>query len=276
VFKEWLPYRDRQTILFAPRVAYCRGLAEQFNERFGENTAAVICAETKKVERNDLFKRFSDRTLRVLVSVDVLREGFDADASCGIDLQPNNQVRTYVQKVGRVRRQRNEHEHAIWIDLAGNFWKFPHPDEDIPWDEVTDNSDMKAVLKKKREESQGEKEPFKCPSCGIIPVRWTGGECPGCGHAFKKATRRVRMGNGKTREVSVKEKKKVTKSFEQKAWDRCYWRAKNSTMTFSQAKWLYKKEQGRWPPDGLDLMPRRDSVNWERRVSKVPFAEVKA
>ena len=276
VFKAWQPFKDRQTILFAPLVKYCNGLAEQFNERYGEGTAAVIEAATTKGKRRELFKRFDDRDLRVLVSVDVLREGFDANASCGMDLQPNNQLRTYVQKVGRIRRQRGEHDNAIWIDLAGNFWRYPHPDEDIPWDEVTDSMPMKELLKKKKEESKEEKVPVKCPACGIVPVRWQGNTCPGCGHEMRKATRRVRMGNGKTKEVSIHEKKKVQKSANQKAWDRCYWRAKNSTMTFSQAKWLFKQEQGHWPPDGLDLMPRRDSINWERRVSQVPIGKVKA
>lgn len=277
----WEPYMDRPTVVFAPGVVFCRGLAEQFNARYGPNTAAVIEAATGKGERKDNFKRLDDGELKALVSVDVLREGFDSNASLGIDLQTNHQLRTFVQKTGRIRRPRGTHDAAVWLDLAGNSWRFPHPDEDIDWADVVGDVTTADLVKRSRGggEDDGENEPrerMKCPSCGVTPLRWRGGECPHCGHKLHRVARQVRTGNGKVREMPASALKKVQKSADQKEWDRLYGMACHSrkpqcrNMTFNTIARLFRDKRGH-SPRGLSRMPlTATSVDWDRRVRVVP------
>ena len=268
VYREWEKFRDRQAILFVPGVKYCYGLAEQFNRRYGDGTAAVIEGGTGPKDRTELLKRFDDETLSILVSVDVLKEGFDCSASLGIDLQPNHQLRTYVQKVGRIRRPRGTHQNAVWIDMAGNYWRFPHPDEDIAWSEVTGDQTTQDMLERRRKE-KGESEPGRCPGCGEVPLRWAEGRCPLCGFVPGKPKRYVRMGNGKVKEVPIEHKIKTQKSHDQAAWDKARYIAHYTGRTLWQAKLFFKQQTGRWPPDGLNYMPERDSLDWQRKPSAV-------
>ncbi len=144
VFDEWAPFADRQTIVFSPSIAYANGLVhpDQGDSFYARGIpAAVLTSKLKTKERDEVLGKFRDGEIKILVSVDMLREGFDCpNVSCAIDLQPNNQLRTYWQKVGRIKRPFPGQEHAIYIDMAGNSWKFPHPDDDPQWptgDETT-------------------------------------------------------------------------------------------------------------------------------------------
>jgi superfamily II DNA or RNA helicase len=270
VFRWWGKYSDLQTICFAPLVKYAYGLAEQFRER--GHSAEVIEGGTKRDDRRDIFARFADRELRVLVSVDVLREGFDAPAAqCGVDLQPNKQLRTYWQKVGRVKRPHEGQEHAVWLDFAGNFWRFPHPDEDPQWLTTTSAESIQDRVAKDRE--QAEKQPWSCPQCSYSLASWQrihGGTCPNCGAKLGKPIRRIRMKDGQLRSVSATEKKKVQASHEQQVWDRCRYKAYYCRKTLDFARWLYKQETGHWPPVGLKSMPETtDSGDWKRKVAEV-------
>jgi len=273
VYREWEKHRDRQCIIFAPLVAYCRGLAKQFNHRYGEGTAEVIEGGTNKFDRADMFKRFDDGSLRILVSVDVLKEGFDCSASLGIDLQPNIQLRSYVQKTGRIRRPRGTHKDAVWIDLAGNYWRFPHPDEDIDWNDVTEKQTTQDLIRQQRE-AKTKAEPIRCPGCGGVPLTWPDGKCPMCGYAHPKRVRYVRMGDGRVKEVPVEHKRKAQKSADQKAWDAARYRAHYTGRTLKQAMWLFKQQTGYWPPAGLNYMPAEGSLDWQLLPADVyPFMQ---
>jgi hypothetical protein len=57
-------------------------------------------------------------------------------------------------------------------------------------------------------------------------------------------------------------------------WERMYWRARKSGMTFRQAMGLYAKEhQGHYPASNLPLMPL-DERDWHRKVQDVPFGRL--
>lgn len=294
VFKHWTPYSHMQTVVFAPKVKYAYGLADQFKEHGFD--AGVIEAGTSKSNRSETIDAFKAGQLRVMISVDVLREGFDATiAQVGIDLQPNFQLRTYWQKVGRVKRAHPGQDHAIWLDFAGNFWRFPHPDEDFDWSEVSGEKTTQDLLAEKegkqckecgskdlwkgacqdcgaRVESGSAKEPWSCHSCSYTLSPWerlTNGVCPGCGTPVKKSIRRIRMADGKLKEVTSSSKEKKKASQDQRVWDQCRWQSLHSGRTMGFARWLYRQRTGRYP-DGLDFCPRDpDSGDWRRLVSDV-------
>lgn len=277
VFKEWEPFSDRQTIVFAPGVAYCRGLAGGFGVESHEAdsfwargvSAAVIHAGTKQKDRDRILDEFSAGKIRVLCSVDVLREGFDAPiASCALDLQPNSQLRTYWQKVGRIKRAYEGQTEAVYIDMAGNIWRHLHPDDDPNWLDVSGQQTTGDMVKRIKDKS---KPPARCCKCGEI--RRGGPKCSNCGHEGKpdESVRVVRMGKGKLKEIPIEDKKKVELSDSQQVarkWKSELWVGMKTGRSLAQCRLHYQRRHGEWPPSNLPGMPPRDSVDWKRKVSE--------
>jgi len=291
VFKHWEPYQNEQTILFSPKVKFAYGIAEQFNDR--GVTAEVIEAGTSSQDRPPMFERFNNRETRVLVSVDVLREGFDAPiASVGIDLQPNKQFRTYWQKVGRVRRTYPGQTHATWLDFAGNFWRFWHPDEDPDWKEVTSTRNIQDVIDQVKGtqcracgkgnvykgqcqhcgERVGEtKKPWSCSKCHYSLSQWekmTNGKCPNCGHPVGKAIRRIKMQDGSLKAVSAEERGKKLKSKAKSDWVGCLFKAYHSDKSMNFARWIYEQDHGHWPSPEETGCPDPLSYMWRQSVAE--------
>ena len=267
VFREWEPYQDRPTIVFAPLLKYAHALVDDFCKRLGPGTAEVIEASTKTNERERMKGEFADGKIRVLLSVDVLREGFDGPATCGIDLQPNNQLRTYVQKCGRIRRAREGYDTAVMVDMAGNYHRHPHPDENIDWSEIVGERTCEDMVSQKYR--QKERLPKRCPNCSTA---YTEAVCPSCGAKPVEPTRVVRMGNGKLEEVPVeKPSVKPERTAEQKAWLSALFRAhRRKGGTLRQAGHFYREKIGRWPSerDGLWSLPKYGDDAWGDPPSK--------
>ncbi len=298
VWKMWLPYSDQQTICFVPRVAFAHGIAEQFEAKGFK--AKVIDASTRQQDRADIFAEFKEEDARVLVAVDVLREGFDApNARVLIDIQPTQQFRVHWQKVGRIRRIHPGQKHAVLLDFAANTWKdnWPHPDEDPGWDELTDG--------KTAEDLFAERAGLRCPKCGSRDIhdgrcencghevkkrmpKWTcpicrqqlspwqslkSGNCPNCGAPLKKPTRRIRFKDGSMREVTVEEiKKRRKKKYsqpQQQTWDKWRYIAENKDKSLGWAAMMMKKVNGSWPDSNLKCVPEKGSIDWKRKPSQV-------
>jgi superfamily II DNA or RNA helicase len=254
VFAEWQPYSHMQTLAILPSVQFAHGFCQQCRDR--GITAKAIDASTSSTERKRAFAEFDDQGVQMLVSVDVLREGFNApNAQCLINLQPTHQFRVYWQGVGRVKRPHPGQTSAVVIDFAGNLWRHAyHPDEDPPWDEVTTQKTIEDVVSTKagrkcpkcgsmavyairginkvkcsdcKHTWDREKMPWVCPSCkkGLAPYqRVRDGKCPNCGAEFSKPVRRLRSADGSIREVKAEEllerrrKKTSSDSDSQKRW----------------------------------------------------------
>jgi superfamily II DNA or RNA helicase len=270
VFSEWAPFADRKTVVFAPGVAYGNDLCRQFRNRLGADQAYMITGATSQEERERIFELIRTDRAKVLVSVDVLREGWDMpEISCGIDLQPNNQLRTYWQKLGRVKRTHPGQQDAVWLDFAGNYWRFPHPDEDPVWP-VGENETTQSVIERRREEGS-EPQPIVCPKCFIgYQLTMKPPTCPACGHVIKgEPVKRVRMGNGKLKNVPAVAKKKKEKSEAERKRDK--WKSQlfaglAAGWTFGQCAIRYKHKHGEWPATGLPgTFPKKDA-RWKFAV----------
>ncbi len=273
VFDEWAPFADRQTILFAPGLAYCRGLQADFEHR--GVPAALIEADTKLKDREEIFEKFANRDICVLLSVDILKEGFDAPiASCAIDLQPNSQLRTYWQKVGRIKRAHEGQSEAVYLDMAGNCWRHMlHPDDDPAWDEVTGNTTTAELYQRRLEEGK-ERAPTTCPKCKML-IKPGQRKCE-CGFEFKefKPVKWIRMGDGKLKEVTAERIVKQEKSGRDKEmaeWKSCLFAALHSRngLTFDQCRFIYQQRTGRYAPDYLPCMPVYGSAKRKMKVRDV-------
>jgi DNA repair protein RadD len=250
VFREWEPYQDRATVCFVPGIPFGRSLVGQFNDRFGLGTANLIEARTKPGERDSILASVRDRQSSVLVSCDVLREGFDLPVlSCGIDLQPNAQLRTYWQKLGRIKRPAEGQGEAIWLDLAGNSWGFPHPDEDPEWP-VGEEETTQEIIERRRKEKK-DPEPIRCSKCSY--VRAKGPTCPNCGHGGGENMRRIRMGDGTLVEVPARKQQARQVTAEERQlnkWKSRLFAAMHSGISYAQCAAIYRREHGENPQFG--------------------------
>lgn len=91
----------RPTIVFAPSVPKARAMAERFNEEGIE----AICVTGGTNKREEIFKRFRNEEIPVLVSCQVLREGIDLPCATNLILaiDPDSHS-SYVQVMGRFAR----------------------------------------------------------------------------------------------------------------------------------------------------------------------------
>lgn len=165
----------------APAVAFCCtvGHAHCVAAQFRESgiCAAVLLGETPAAERTRLIEEFAAGLIQVMVTVDVVSEGFDCPtASVAILLRPTQSESLYLQQVGRVLRPSPGKTHALVLDHVGNISRHGFPDDTRDWS-LSD--------RKKRGSKGGPPAPTvsMCPSCyaAFKPAA----VCPMCGHPMQ-------------------------------------------------------------------------------------------
>jgi DNA repair protein RadD len=122
-------------------------------------------------DRDQVVADFAAHRTRVLVTVDVVSEGFDVPAaSCAILLRPTQSLGLYLQQVGRVLRPSPGKDAAIILDHVGNVLRHGFPDDPRDWS-----------LDDRMRRSKGTPAPSvrTCPECFAAfkpqPI------CPVCG-----------------------------------------------------------------------------------------------
>lgn len=265
VLSEWERHaRDRATVCFVPGLAFGRDLVRQFNFLLGSNSAHLIEAKTKHHERQEIFQKIEQGESKILVSVDVLREGFDLPVlSCAIDLQPNQQLRSYWQKVGRIKRPFEGQEHAVLLDFSGNYWRFDHPDQDPVWPQG--EQDTQEAIKAARKSGDAA-QPIMCPKCSFVRER--GPTCPNCGHHATEQIRRIRMADGRLKEIPAIQKEARQKTEAERLfakWQSRLFGALKSGLTYKQAARIFQRETGEQPKEHWVGCFPPTSVKWDRR-----------
>jgi hypothetical protein len=85
-------------------------------------------------DREQVVADFASHRTRVLVTVDVVSEGFDVPAaSCAILLRPTQSLSLYLQQVGRVLRPAPGKDAAVILDHVGNVHRHGFPDDHRDW-----------------------------------------------------------------------------------------------------------------------------------------------
>ena len=120
----------QQAIAFCCNVAHAVSVCDAF-ETAGIGTALLLGNTT---DRDQVVADFAAGITRVLVTVDVVSEGFDVPAaSCAILLRPTQSLGLYLQQVGRVLRPAPGKSAAIILDHVGNVTRHGFPDDAREW-----------------------------------------------------------------------------------------------------------------------------------------------
>lgn len=268
IVEEWIKKtheifgRPRKTIVFCSGVAHGSDLVEQF-ARKGYNFVSISYKdndEFKKQAIEDFAK--PDTEIDGLIATDILTRGFDVpDVMIGVSARPfSKSLSSHIQQLGRVMRQNDGKEFALWLDHSGNFLRFRDD-----WDEVYEDgvSSLKDKQEKaKKEPTEKEKKESKCPICSHL---WPSNSdtCPACGHIRQKRNH-VDAVAGEMLELVAGHKSK--KEDKQQFYSQLLWIANDRNYNQHWASHKYREKFGVWPK-GLDQTtapPTLTVQNWIR------------
>ena len=165
-----------------PAIAFCCNVkhAEHVCHAFkvaGIRAATLLGTTT---DRDALVARFAAGFIDVLVTVDVVSEGFDCPgAAVAILLRPTQSEGLYLQQIGRVLRPAPGKAAAIVLDHVGNTLRLGHHLEERDWT-------LDGLRKRDREAAPSVKV---CPACFATSPS-TAQVCADCGHVFAPPERR--------------------------------------------------------------------------------------
>ena len=173
-----------------PAIAFCISVkhGQYVTNKFKQAgyTAELITGSMKSDDRNTLVDNFKTGKIQILVSIDVVSEGFDVEGCyCAILLRPTKSEGLYIQQVGRVLRP-EPNKTAIVLDHVGNTKRHGFVDDIREFD-----LHQKAKAKRK-----GEIAPAveTCEQCFAVyrpqPV------CPVCGHKKEVTKREITYEDG--------------------------------------------------------------------------------
>ena len=179
-----------------PAIAFCCNVKHATTVSDAFNAAGIRSATllSNTTDRDALIARFAAGELQVLVTVDVVSEGFDCPgAAVAILLRPTQSEGLFLQQVGRVLRPSPGKAAAIILDHVGNVHLHGFPDDVRPW--TLDDS-------RQRTGKGGPPAPCirTCEACFAAfapqPI------CPVCGTPSKLSTRELKQQAGELQELA--------------------------------------------------------------------------
>ncbi len=157
--KFWQEHAEkRQTIVYAVSVGHARILEELFKEE-GVPAGSVLGATNQdETERNRVIEEFKNGSLKVIINVVIVTEGFDLPyASCIVMARPTLSLALFMQMVGRGLRPKAYGGDCLILDIADNSKEHGLPQTDREWS-----------LKPRGSQSTGEAPIVWCVECGGV------------------------------------------------------------------------------------------------------------
>jgi DNA repair protein RadD len=182
----------KPSIAFCVSVEHAQSVAESF--RAAGYRAASIDGKMDKRERKRIIQEFTWGRINVLVSCDLISEGFDVPAAYGgILLRPTESEGLYLQQVGRLLRTHQGKERAVILDHAGNSFRHGLPDEPREWS-------LEGSDKRKARRDPDDVQVRQCQFCGACSSL-SAVICRECGQEFPVKPRMVKEVDGELQEV---------------------------------------------------------------------------
>jgi len=187
--KNWQRFADnRQTIAFCASVAHMHSVASNFKQV--GISCDTIDGRLSKSKRDNVIQRFRLGEITVLLSVDLISEGFDVpNCDCVLLLRPTRSLCLHLQQVGRALRP--SHQHAVILDAAGNSERLGLPDDDRYWS-------LQGITKQKFTANV----PIRtCPQCYYVHKPHLK-SCPSCSYLYPLTTRVLKESNVFLQEIN--------------------------------------------------------------------------
>jgi DNA repair protein RadD len=164
----------QQAIAFCCNVKHAVSVCDAF--KTAGIAAELLLGDTP--DREQVVADFAAHRTRVLVTVDVVSEGFDVPAaSCAILLRPTQSLGLYLQQVGRVLRPALGKDAALILDHVGNVNRHGFPDDPRDWsldDRMRRSKGTPAPSVRTCEQCFAAFKPApQCPACGAqcVPIK---------------------------------------------------------------------------------------------------------
>ena len=181
----------QRAIAFCCSVDHAEHVCAAFNAAGVPAATLLGCTDT--IRRDATVASFAAGDLHVLVTVDVVSEGFDIPAAgCAILLRPTASLGLFLQQVGRVLRPAEGKTAAIVLDHVGNVHRHGFPDDPRDWTLVDG-------IRRGRGSSQAAPSVRTCPQCfaAFKPAPM----CPVCGAACAPSPRELKQVEGDLQEL---------------------------------------------------------------------------
>src|SRR5690606_24933507 len=145
VVQEYLKHATgKLAIAFCVSRQHCQETTDAFSE--AGVAAEVLDGSLNDIERAARVQRFRNRETHVLVTCDLVSEGFDLPAiEVVILLRPTASKGLYLQQVGRGLRTMPGKTEALILDHAGNVYRHGMPDARQEWSLEMDKARSKKV-----------------------------------------------------------------------------------------------------------------------------------
>lgn len=282
---EWyhkLNPNQKPTILFASGVPESIWFAEQFTKA-GVPAAHIDgdvvywngeAKRSSSTSRAELKEAFKEGDVKVVCNRFVLREGIDWPfIEHMIFATVFGSLQSFLQSGGRGMRACEDKQHLIVQDHGGLWWRFGSLNADREW-RLDYTAAIAAGLREERFRQGKEREPFRCPECGMVLSFL---KCK-CGYVVKpgmKPPRMVMQSNGDLKPMHgdiFKPRRICRASNGASNWKRMYFRSctEKGARTFRAAMALFAMENNYGYPDpSWPYMPI-EPMDWFRNVADVP------
>ena len=178
-----------------PAIAFCCNVkhAEHVCHAFrvAGIPAATLLGTT--ADRDALVARFATGFIDVLVTVDVVSEGFDCPgAAVAILLRPTQSEGLYLQQIGRVLRPAPGKQAAVVLDHVGNVHRHGFPDDHRNW----------TLADRERRAGSASPPPPSVRTCEVCFAAFKPAPvCPCCGTPAKLSAREIQQRDGELTEL---------------------------------------------------------------------------
>jgi len=183
--------QGRRAIIFATTIEHAEALVDGFDG------FALLTGKTPRRERNDTIDALNAGTLRGIVNVGVLVEGFDCPPVSYIGLaRPTASLTVFLQSIGRGLRPSPGKVDCIIADHAGNAAeRFGLPDQDRQWSLAGRGRRVRGV----------DPDALAVSTCDRCFALYRGDACPRCGYAPPVRARRLQQRDGLLRRLTAAE-----------------------------------------------------------------------
>jgi DNA repair protein RadD len=260
-----------------PAIAFCvnRDHARHVEQRFREAGVAseYLDGETLHADRELIFARFRAGETKVIVNIDVLTAGFDADVRCVIDARPTKSEIRYVQAIGRGLRTAQGKERLIILDHAGNTRRLGFVDA-IHHDTLDDGDTRKSAEERAKRKAA---DVRLCTQCKAVMPHSTL-KCDVCGHEEPAKTPVIET-SAKLIEFGTEAKRSTPSRIEQaEFFAELKFVACEKGYASGWAAHKFKERFGHWPNDPLMRLaePQEPSLKTKNWLKSRAIAYAKA